>query len=317
VSKINRNLAIGGSEIGAVVGVDPRCRPWELWAHKKGILPRPEASPRMLLGKALEEGIIRYYGVVTGRKTEFRDKIQQDPDRPWMVGTPDALCIEEERGVDAKLVHWDQRFKWGHTAEEVPDYIQLQCRWYMELLDVPRWDVAALMGENLEVFSFERDRRLGCFLVTKAREFWERYLIGDQEPPMEFSDGARQWLKATFPSQQADIRPATEEEIALLDEYAAVREDFKEAAKERERLEFLLKKAIKDAEGLEWEHGRFTWRLAKGRPDWKKLADVLMKGFAPEEKKGLIGQHMQPGSRKIHFSSDYGEEEDDETARGN
>ena len=234
-----RQYGIGGSEVGAIFGVDEMRDEFSLWAEKKGGLPRPEPGIRMIVGKALEEGVLKLYTYKTGRPVEYYDRTMRHPDRPWMVYTPDALCTAERRGVDAKVVFWDQRRKWGHEADEIPERIQLQCWWYMAGMDYDVWDVAALIGEGEpRVYTIERDREAERVMLARVEQWHRRYIIGDERPAIDASDEAARWLQQAFPAhKRPDIQPATAAEIDLLEAYAYVRRIEKGIAPQRALLE--------------------------------------------------------------------------------
>lgn len=309
-----RQQAIGGSDIAAILGCDPYRDRFSLWAQKRGELPPAEPSLRMQLGKDLEQGIVQHYSRLTGRPTRWVDTTYQHPERPWMVYSPDAVCTNEKRGVDAKLVGWDQRHKWGASADDIPEGVQLQAHWYMDAMDFPLWDIAALVGNDLYIYTLERDVELERAMLAEAEEFYRRYLIGDERPALGATDASGDWLKRRFPRHRADIRAANEQEIGWLNEYSDVRAEQRALEINRRLLENQIKLVIGDHEGLIWPEGRLTWKKTKDRlaTNWEALANSLLNGYSDDEKKGLIQAHTEtrPGVRRIWFS---GEAERDQT----
>lgn len=311
-----RQYGIGGSEVGAIFGVDEMRDEFSLWAEKKGGLPRPEPGIRMIVGKALEEGVLKLYTYKTGRPVEYYDRTMRHPDRPWMVYTPDALCTTERRGVDAKVVFWDQRRKWGHEADEIPERIQLQCWWYMAGMDYDVWDVAALMGEGEpRVYTIERDREAERVMLARVEQWHRRYIIGDERPAIDASDEAARWLQQAFPAhKRPDIQPATADEIDLLEAYAYVRRIEKSLAPQRALLESRLKEAIGGREGIAWDGGKFTWRRTKDSTytDWESLGTALLFNFMKDEKERaqVLAEYarVKEGFRRIRFDAVEGDD---------
>jgi predicted phage-related endonuclease len=304
-----RRLGIGGSEIGAIFGVDSNRDAFSVWAAKKGGLPPSEPDERMRIGKALEPGVLELYEYVTGRSVKYCDQTSVHPERPWMVYTPDALCIAERRGVDAKVVAWDQRRLWGPTVDDIPERITLQCWWYMAALDYDVWDVAALVGDGLpRVYEIRRDREGERVMLQRVEEFWRRFIVGDDMPPIGTSTHAGAWLQRAFPRHQSpDLRTATDEEMLLLGRYAAVRVTEKAAKDARAELENRIKLAIGDREGLVWPTGKFTWRKTKDKivTDWKSMAKGLAQQYLADDeaRATLTGIYTRPeeGQRRIYF----------------
>jgi predicted phage-related endonuclease len=262
----------------------------------------------MLLGLDLEEGILRVYARRAGRPVHHNKRTFRPAVRRWMSLTPDAVCIEERRGVDAKLVAFDQRFHWGDTAYDVPQRYILQCAYYMAGLNYPAWDLAALMGHDLMVYSFERNLELECAMLEAVEAWHRRYLVGDEVPEIEASPTADSWLKLRFPRNIADIRHADEDEIALLTEYAQVRAEAKLKAQEQDDLEARLKKAVGDNDGITWAHGKFTWKKPSDSKivNWEELAKYMLSGYLPDESAAIQARYtaLRENSRRLYFRSD-------------
>lgn len=317
-----RNCGIAGSDAGAVLGVDESRDGFAVWAEKKGALPPQPPTVRMIVGKALETGILNLYTYVTGREVEYCDQTRQHPERPWQVGTPDAFCKHERRGVDAKLVFFDQRWKWGTTADDIPARVQCQAWWYMALCDIDVWDIAALVGDGLpRIYTIERDREAERVMLARAEEWWHRFIEGDERPPIGTGPAAHAWLARTFPQhKRPDLRAATGEEILALEEYAQVRLEQKAIKEERECLENRLKAAVGEREGLEWSGGKFTWRKTKDKEvtDWQSMARGLLNTYVEvgPVRNDLLTFYTRskPGTRRIWFNSDLFTEEEAEGA---
>lgn len=305
-----RRHGIGASEVGAIFGVHPWLTAFSLRAEKRGEIPRREPDMRVRLGQAFEVGVLSLYSYATGREVDHCGHTMQHPERPWMVYTPDALCRGERRGVDAKVTHWDQRNKWGETADEIPEYIQLQCWYYMAALDYDVWDVAAMViGEDApRIYEIPRDREAERAMLERVEEFWVRYIQGSEQLPIDGSDAASAWLQQRFPRhRRPDLREATRPEQLLLEEYVDVRLFEREAKERRARLENQIKLAIADKEGLTWPDGKFTWRRTKdgSATDWEKLAEALLADYVedPKMRRRAIAEHTQPrpGGRRIRI----------------
>ena len=313
-----RRLGLGGSEIGAIFGVDPYRDAFAVWAAKKSDQPPDPPNERMIAGHILEPAVLKLYAIKTGREVEYCDVTSQVPERPWQVYTPDALVRGERRGVDAKVVSWDQRRKWGDTVEEIPDHIQLQACWYMSAMDYEAWDIAAFMGDGFpHIYTVIRDIELERVVLARAEEFYCRYLVGDEVPAIGASPAAAIWLQQAFPHhKRPDLRPATEPEVAMLEQYAQLRVEQKEMAEERAELENLIKLAIREREGLVWFGGKFTWRKTKDRTitNWEAIARGLLTQVDPDTREALLSMHtyVKAGYRRVLLDSDLLREKNDD-----
>jgi predicted phage-related endonuclease len=308
-----RRRCITSTDIGPIFGVDEWRDAFSVWAAKKGEIELPAPTPRMRLGTFLQKGIMEAYSAFTGRPTIWIDKTYQHPERAWMACSPDAIVTGERRGVDAKLVFFDQRRKWGANPNDIPESIQLQMWWMMAVTDYEAWDVAALIGEDMpRVYEFQRDLEAERVMIARADEFYRRYIVGNEVPPIGGSAAAGIWLKQAFPTHKpADLRPATEAEIAAMEVYARLKYEEKELKKHKEALENEIKLAIGEQEGVFWPGGKFTWKLVKGRKvtNWEEIARGLFNQYVPDlelrQKLEELQTYTEKGYRRIWFDSDF------------
>ncbi len=305
-----RKLALGGSDIPALFNVDPYRTAFDVWSSKKGELePEPETM-HMMAGKVLEPAVLELYSRIMDREVAPCDTTYQHPTREFQIYSPDGLVVGQRRGVEAKVVFWDKRLEWGWEADEIPYRVLMQVWWYCNAMDYDDWDVVALLGEGLpRIYTVQRlDVEAETKMLKVAEEWWLRYLVGDERPPMGASESAARWLQKTYPRQTADIREATPEEAELLEQYVLLRLAQRELVRDRNGLELALKSAIKSAEGLKWSDGRFTWRKAKDKEwtDWQSMAIALLHNFVKDEDERRTiearYEHVKTGSRRIHIN---------------
>lgn len=304
-----RKSRIGGSEVAAIFGCHQFLTRFGLYYRKKvEAESEAPASSRMVIGKLLERGLVDVYSYITGRPAEYFDKTVLDPTRRYMAATPDAFCAHERRGVELKVVQLDQFRHYGDGPGEIPFRIALQCDWYMAAFDYDLWDVCAYLGTGEpRIYTFERDQEAERAMLARVEEWHARYILGDEIPPLDSSDESRRWLQEVYPThKRPDIREADEDEANLLDEYVAVRVQQKCLRAQQVEMETLLKAAIKDREGLEWEAGRFTWRKTKDGEeiDWESMATGLLYGLVDDAQRAdVLAQytHPKPGVRRIRI----------------
>jgi putative phage-type endonuclease len=305
-----RRHAISSTDLGPIFGVSPFRDEFTLCVQKKGHLPEEEATPRMRMGRHLERGIAEAYAEITGRRVEWHNHTVRHATEEWMVATPDALVAGEKRGLDCKLVHWTEKREWGDTADQIPPMYQLQMIWMMAVLDYDVWDVAAYMGDGLpRIYEIERDARVERVVIRRAREWYDRYVIGDEVPPMGASPDAGRYLQQLFPThKRPDIRIATDEEVELLARYSEVRAAEAEIKSKKSELENKLRLAVADKEGIELPGAyTFTWRRTKDSHtiNYESMAIALKQKFLDERQRQELDEFYAvttPGFRKIRFT---------------
>jgi predicted phage-related endonuclease len=320
-----RSEGFGCSELGAVLGFDQFQDLHALYLKKfEGITMPP--TRRMLAGKTFELAVLEAFCEKTGKRVEPQFNVTRkhpEFDRYHLFATPDGLG--DDCGYEGKLLAWDQRRQYGPPDDAVPiipPRVELQVRGSMEVMDKPRWHIAVWCGaDQLLVYTIERDREFGQYILDQAESIWQKYFVPRVRPPIGGSKISTEWLKQKWPTNRANIRPASDGEIALLNRYAQVRTEAKKFEIERNELENRLKEAVEDRDGLEWPHGRFTYRRTKDgtKIDWESMAIALRTFYVkdPDAQREITEAHTRPkpGHRTIRFTWDgEGIEEDEDAA---
>lgn len=282
-----RSRGVGGSEIAAIMGLDPRRDAYAVWAQKTGLLKHSEPNERMIAGKFLEQGIARWYAARTQQEVEWIDYTMHHTERTWQVYTPDALVVNTRgdwprylKGVDCKNVAWDQREKWGEPGtDDVPDPIHLQCQWYCSAADLPEWDVAACFGGNdLRIYTVRRDVEIETAILYEAERFWNDHVLTGEPPEPGPSPATTEALKQIYPQHKQDLRWASAEEIELLDRLRRTGIEWDDVNSRYTALENQVKVRIADSEGLYLpDGGKITWRKERDSvgPDYESIAREL------------------------------------------
>ena len=305
-----RRRRLGGSVIAGVLNLDPQTDPWVIWARMMGLAPPMEPTIRMAMGKRAERLIVDYYAEITRRKVRWSDETIADPTREYMCATPDGFVEDDSRGVDAKLVAWDQRHLWGDDIDSIPLRPYLQAVWYMAAFDRDVWDVAAMIGGFVEptIYSIRRDRELEGRVLQDAERWWTDHILNEKPPDLGASPEAARYLQAMYPRNTAACRLATVDETHQLDALNVVRHLQKLLEGGRDLLENRLKAALKHHDGMEWPRGKFTWKRIKDtrKVDWEELATGLLDQLPADTRAQLLQQHTLdiPGYRKVHFHAD-------------
>jgi putative phage-type endonuclease len=310
-----RKTGIGGSEVAALYGEDEFKTAFGVWASKKGGLERtPDAvNSRMMIGKVLEPAVLQLYQRMKPEKqVVYTDVTFQHPSRPFQVYSPDALIVGEKRGVEVKVVFWDQRGKWGWDPDSIPTRVLFQCWWYMAAMGYDTWDVVALIGEDLPRI-YTIDRLIPAeekAMLDYVESWWRRFIEGDEEPPLDNSEDAARLVAQRYPRhKRPDMREATEAETLILEKYVTLRILQRELKSEQTGLETLIKNAIGDREGLTWgDQYAFTWRRSKDGTEinYEAMALTLLHNFVKDPADRLVVEslHTVPkeGSRRIRLN---------------
>ena len=147
-----RTKGIGGTDIGAIIGINPWKSAMDVYLEKIGITQGPEDNEAMWFGREMEPVLQKRYEQETGLKV-FVPNPQSLPwvhsEFSWYLGSPDGVvgCYpglhKPEGGVDFKTT--GSHNGWGEPGgDEVPEWIHTQATWYMGLTGAEWWDIAVL-----------------------------------------------------------------------------------------------------------------------------------------------------------------------------
>lgn len=294
-----RCQGIGGTDVAAIVGVNPYRTAIDVYCDKLGLSEPREETRAMRLGKRLEPVLIAEYSLETGLEALPWQALLRHPTVPWMLGTPDARLVTLPRGLELKTAGGRQAHRWGEPgSDDVPDEYLCQVAWYMAVADMPEWDVAVLIGgQDFRVYHVERDAELEAALIERATDFWHRHIVAQVPPPLDGSPSSRRYIEARFRRNVAPLLQATIDQQDILDELVQARCRRLEAEAVEAELETRVKALIGEAEGIQWPLGRVTWRASKDstRTDWAAVAAALN---PPGD---LVAEHTttRPGSRRF------------------
>ena len=251
-----RRKGIGGSDVAAILGLDSRVTPYQLWREKVGMpdpdTGRPWARRR---GNFLEAALLARYRD-TVKPAEFSTQIPHRQD--WRCGNQDARAVSGgiRRVVEAKTVHRRVfRSEWGAPwSDEVPDRALCQGLWYGNLDDASVVDFAVavipddpdevlgltadevMAASEFHIYQVSRSPEVEEMLVGMAGAFWHHHVIANVPPRCMTAED----IDLRFPRHIAGASKPAEPIVEILRRFeqvrAAGRENKKEAEDLRERI---------------------------------------------------------------------------------
>ena len=99
-----RRGSIGGSDAGALLGLNPFNSPYSLWAEKTGkVIPEDISDKEAVrLGNDLEEYVAQRFAEATEKKVRRCNAILKNTDYPYAHANPDRLIVGEDAGLECK-----------------------------------------------------------------------------------------------------------------------------------------------------------------------------------------------------------------------
>lgn len=254
---------IGGSDVGAILGLSPFKTKLDVW---RGLVLHDRnqvESPAMALGTRFEPAVLAAYKATLPAGSE----LQRPPMvvRGWKRASVDSVAVVDRwrRIVEAKTTtHADD---WGATGtDHVPLHYQAQVLWYMDLMEIDEADVPVLIWPEphkarmllglspeavvqevgLKVLKVEYSRSLVDKIRAEVEGFWRDHVEAEVPPaPVDLDDAKRMWWAATGKAVEAEPRL-----LELLREHDQIKQAADEIEGRKEATEFELRRLIGDAE---------------------------------------------------------------------
>ncbi len=251
-----RRRGIGGSDLAAILGMDPRRSPLGVYYDKLGQLPDENVGEAAEWGVLLEDVVARQFGRKTGLDVRPSPGILGHPDRPWQIANVDRLVAPEpDAEPDALLevktasAFLDDQWDRDGDPEQVPDRAALQVHHYLGVTGFDRAHVAVLIGgQRYRSYLVRRDDELIEHLTSIEAEFWDR-VLRRRPPPADGSKATTELLGHLYDVQPDLVRVLDAAEVEPLLEVRAVAKAAEKAAKQHaDEAENVIKTLLGEAE---------------------------------------------------------------------
>lgn len=151
-----RKKTIGGSEIGAILGLNPWQSAYSLWAERTGRIPAFDGNLQSKLGTYLEEFVAKLFEESSGKKVQRTNYIYRNDRYPILHASPDRLLVGEDAGLEIKTTsaYNSGKFK----GEDFPGQYYAQAVQYMMVTERREWYIAVLIGNtDFRIYHLHRD----------------------------------------------------------------------------------------------------------------------------------------------------------------
>ena len=124
-----RKGGIGGSDAGAVCGLNPYRSPMAVYWEKTTDTLDLSDNEAMRQGRDLENYVAQRFTEETGKKVRRSNKMYWSETHPFMYADVDRLLVREDAGLECKTVSAYNAGKWENGA--IPMHYLMQCIHYM------------------------------------------------------------------------------------------------------------------------------------------------------------------------------------------
>ncbi len=269
--KLRKN-GIGGSDAGAVCGLNPYTSPMAVYWDK--ITDKLELSDNeaMRQGRDLEEYVAKRFMEETGLKVRRSNKMYWSEEYPFMYADIDRLVVGEDAGLECKTVNAYNADKWKDGA--IPMHYLAQCFHYMIVTGKRVWYIAAvILGTQFVYSRIEWDEEFANQLITLESAFWNDHVLTEQMLDPDGSESCSAVLEKNFHKARREgavVLPVDMEE--RLDRRGDISEKIRQLEKEKTLIEQEVKVFMDGHGEANSEHYRVIWQeIDSERLDTKRL----------------------------------------------
>lgn len=265
-----RRSGLGGSDVAAILGLSPWASAWDVWRSKRNT-PEEKTSKAMERGRRLEDAIAEWTRDRLNAKRFSMGRPCQDPERPWMRGTPDGWL--DGVGLEIKTTRsWDG---WGKEGtDQIPAVYKAQCLWYMAITNRQLWILAAFspMTDDLRIYEIKADLQMRAAMAETAAQWWKTHIKEGEEPEIDGSSGCAAGLLDLHPVPRQQMKEADSEMESLIDAWRSADASAKQMAAQAKKLQNQIKDLIGDDAGITGSKGHVKWsRYTTSSMDTKAL----------------------------------------------
>lgn len=234
-----RRGSIGGSDAGAILGLNPYRSPYTVWAEKTGRLPEQEDNEAMRQGRDLEAYVANRFVEKSGKRVERYNYLLRNSEAPHLHANIDRRVIGERSGLECKTASALSLKK--YAGGQFPESYYVQCVAYLAVTGWERWYLAVLVLNKAfyiyQLTTIPNDNKPDwCessvfvspqeidVLRTFVFDFWTSYIIPDIPPPPDGSENTTETMNTIFRNNGDDMIELFGRE-SLLEEWERLKQD--------------------------------------------------------------------------------------------
>ena len=138
-----RRKSLGGSDMGAVLGLNKYRSPFSVWAEKTGLIAETPDNEAMRQGRDLEDYVAQRFCERSGKPVQRLNYILRNDDAPYLHANIDRRILKESAGLECKTA--SALSMKSYVGGEFPESYYAQCVTYLAVTGWARWYLAALV----------------------------------------------------------------------------------------------------------------------------------------------------------------------------
>ena len=192
-----RTKSLGGSDIGAILGLSKYRSAVDVWLEKTGQVNQTPDSLPLRFGQHAESFVANEYAKATGATLIHDERTITHPEHHFLTGHVDRYIqgsnseifnaegqVMAPKILECKTAHPFNQSEWGDLGtDQVPLPYLVQCQWYLMLTQCETADLAVLFANSdFRIYTIQRDAELEQLLIERALKFWHEHVLTGRPP---------------------------------------------------------------------------------------------------------------------------------------
>lgn len=176
-----RKTGIGGSDAGAICGLNPYSSPMKVFWDKTTDEMEEKGNEAIRIGNDLEQYVAGRFMEATGLKVRRSNYMYRSKEHPYMIADVDRLVVGEDAGLECKTASAYSADKWADG--KIPAHYAMQCYHYMAVTGKRAWYIAAvILGREFVYHKLTWEDSLIQQLIEVEGEFWNNHVVANLIP---------------------------------------------------------------------------------------------------------------------------------------
>lgn len=272
-----RKTGIGGSDAGAVCGVNPFSSPMKVFRDKTSEEVEEIDNEAVRIGHDLEDYVAQRFTEASGLKVRRSNYMYRSIEHPFMIADVDRFVVGEDAGLECKTASAYNADKWKDG--NIPLHYVMQCYHYMAVTGKRTWYIAVvIMGQKFVYRKLEWNDELISRLIAAEKYFWDSHVVPGIIPPPDGSRVCDEVIEQYFHT----AKKAGAVKLVGFDEKLNRREEIlgsiAKLQEEQKQIEQEVKLFMGESQYATSDHYRISW----GNVDSVRLDSQRIKEEKPE-----------------------------------
>lgn len=198
-----RKTGLGGSDIGAICGVNKYSSPIKIFQYKTTDIISEVDNEATRIGRDLEDYCARRFTEATGLKVRRSNYMYRSVEHPFMVADVDRLIVGEDAGLECKTTNILNASAWKNG--QVPLSYVMQCYHYMYCTGKRTWYIACvIMGKEFVYRKLEWNDEIINNLINVESNFWNNHVLKRIMPEPDGTDSCGKAILDLFPEAEPE-----------------------------------------------------------------------------------------------------------------